>query len=106
MSGPSSRPGNGKPPQSVHENVSLLMNTNLYTLIFEKKNESFLGVAHGSDIPFAFDTVPTDSTATTAQTQLRHAISASWSAFANSGNVTFGSVALKGWTESWQKKGG
>lgn len=82
-----------------------VMNTTLYTPIFEKRNEGFLGVAHGSDIPFAFDTVSTDSTATTAQTQLGSAMSASWSAFAHSGNVAFGSVALKGWTESRQKKG-
>lgn len=80
------------------------LNTTLYTPTFEKSNESFLGVAHGSDVPFAFDTVPAESTATTAQTQLGSAISASWSAFADSGNVTLGSVALKGWTESWHKK--
>ena len=80
------------------------MNTTLFTPLFEKANESFLGVAHGSEIPFVFDTVPADLVATTAQTQLGSAMSASWSAFASSGNVELGSLALKGWTESFQGK--
>lgn len=81
------------------------MNTTLYTASFEKDNKTFLGVAHGSDIPFAFNTVSANSIATNAQTQLGSAMSASWSAFASSGNVELGSVALKGWTESFQKRG-
>lgn len=80
------------------------MNTTLFATQFQKANESFLGVVHGSEVPFAFDTVSAYATATTAQTQLGSAMSASWSAFASSGNAALGSVALKGWTESFQKK--
>ena len=82
------------------------INTTLYGPTFQRANESYYGVAHGSEIPFVFDTVAAGIAAsTTAQQKLGGAISASWSAFANSGNVDAGSVALKGWTESFQKNG-
>ena len=80
-----------------------VMNTTLYTAEFQKENTTFLGVAHGSDVPFVFDTVPSVSTATTAQKQLAGAMSASWAAFASSGNVSEGVLALPGWTEAYQR---
>lgn len=73
------------------------INTTLYGPTFERANESFLGIAHGSEIPFVFDTVADDkATSTTAQQQLESAVSASWSAFANSRNVDTSSGTLKG----------
>lgn len=82
------------------------INTTLYGPTFQQANESFLGVAHGSETPFVFDTIAAGiAPSTTAQKKLGSAMSASWSAFANSRNVDVGSIALKGWTESFRKNG-
>ena len=73
------------------------MNTTIYTPAFEKQNTTYLGVAHGSDVPFVFDTVPTFATATQAQKQLAGAMAASWAAFAGSRKVESGELAVEGW---------
>ena len=79
------------------------MNTTLDTPTFQAANETYLGVAHGSEIPFVFDTVPSEAKATTAQKQLGSSLSASWAAFANSGNVSHGALTLPGWTEGYAR---
>ena len=73
------------------------MNTTLYTPLFEKQNTTYLGVAHGGDVPFVFDTVASYNTSTLAQRQLASSMAASWSAFASYGDVEKGTLALKGW---------
>lgn len=70
------------------------MNTTLYTASFQKANNTSLGVAHDSEIPFVFDTVPAVETATSAQKQLGGYLSVSWAAFASSGNVSHGALTL------------
>ena len=85
-------------------NYLFVMNTTLYTPKFQKENMTFLGVAHGSDIPFVFDTAAAVSTATTEQKQLAAAMAASWSSFAASANVSEGDVALTGWEEGYQRR--
>lgn len=77
------------------------MNTTLDTPILQAINETYLGVAHGSEIPFVFDTVPSDAKATTSQKQLGGYLSASWAAFANSGNVSYGTLTLPDWKEAY-----
>ena len=76
------------------------MNATLFAPIFEIENTTFLGVAHGGDIPFVFDTVPSYNTSTSEQKQLASGMAASWAAFASSGDPVAGKVALKGWDEA------
>ena len=79
------------------------MNTTIYDTVFAKENMSYLGVSHGSDIPFVYDLVPEDKSATKAQKQLGRQMAASWSAFASSGNTTKGKTTVPGWTEGYQQ---
>lgn len=80
-----------------------VMNTTLYTPELEQENKTYLGVIHSSDIPCVFDTAAAVSTATTVQRHIGDAMSASWAAFASSGNVSHGSDTLPGWTEGYQR---
>jgi carboxylesterase type B len=81
------------------------LNTTIATPMFERENETYLDVAHGSDVPFVFGKVEILTTATTAQKQLSNAMPSSWSAFASSGNVSHGALTMPDWVEGYSGSG-
>ena len=74
------------------------MNTTIDASQQQADHSTYLGVSHGSEIPFVFDTLDdSDERKTEGQRALADRMASSWAAFATTGNVSSGLCPVPDW---------
>lgn len=82
-------------------NYIFTLNENVLAPYYAKENESYLGITHGSDLPYLFDQTTTDTSVAPSQIELCDRISGSWAYYANTGGPVSGTNStLHNWPQA------
>ncbi|CAI7612245.1 unnamed protein product [Penicillium pancosmium] len=93
---------NKKYSKSCTSNYLYILNQTMFAPLYEQQQTSYLGVSHFSDIPYVFNQAKTRYSflATPLDVEISSKMSASWAAFAVSGDPSHRNGTLPGWSDA------